>query len=193
MDISTLWNTTQGDWSLAGADLAAGNDLVTAVLISLFSDRLAGTDDALTDGTTDRRGWWADTSNNSVGSRLWLLARAKRTPATLGLAQSYIEEALQWLIDDGVASKIDVRAEWLRNDTLATLVSVYSARTGQPLVQIGAQNVFAVPSVQAWGWNGAQTAGEWVPVSIAGSVDQPLVLDGTWLLDGSQVLDGIRQ
>lgn len=193
-DVSTLWNTSYGDWSLAGADLASGNDIVSAVLISLFTDRLAGSDDALPDGTPDRRGWWGDVSNNLIGSRLWLLARAKHTQATLGLAEAYIAEALQWLIDDGLASKIDVHAEWQRSDTLGALITVYAARSGRPLVRIGAQNVYAVPSVQAWGWNAAQAVGQWEPLNV-GSVTHryPLRLDGTWRLDGSQILDGIKR
>ena len=41
---------------------------------------------------------------------LWLLAREKRTPAVLARAELYVREALQWLVDDGVASAIAVAA-----------------------------------------------------------------------------------
>jgi phage gp46-like protein len=176
-DISTLWHTTYGDWSLAGADLESGDDIVTAVLISLFTDRLAGPDDVLTDGTTDRRGWWADSSNNAIGSRLWLLTRAKHTTATLGLAEAFIAEALQWLIDDGVATKVDIHVEWHRSDELCAQITVHVAGFGRSPVQIGVRGL-----------------GHWehlTPVDVP--QQSPLRLDGTWRLDGSQILDGIKR
>ena len=176
-DISTLWHTTYGDWSLAGADLESGDDIVTAVLISLFTDRLAGPDDVLTDGTNDRRGWWADSSNNAIGSRLWLLTRAKHTNATLGLAEAYIAEALQWLIDDGVATKVDIHAEWQRSDELCAQITVHVAGFGRSPVQLSVRGL-----------------GHWehlTPIDVPHQ--SPLRFDGTWRFDGSQILDGIKR
>ena len=60
-DTSTIWRDfTRGDWVMNGAQLQSGGDLTTAVLISLFTDRQARSDDVIPDGTTDQRGWWAD-------------------------------------------------------------------------------------------------------------------------------------
>lgn len=88
------------------------NPLARAVIISLFSWRRANEDDEV-DG--DRQGWWADTyadiPGDQTGSRLWLLLRQKITSETARLAEEYAEEALQWLIDDGVASRVNVEAE----------------------------------------------------------------------------------
>ena len=164
-DILTLWNTTRGDWQRAGGSLASGNDIVTSVLISLFTDRVATPDDLVPDATRklrDPRGWWAD---ELIGSRLWLIDRAKRTQATLQRAQAYIVEALQWLVDDDVASRIEVTTEWTRQDTLGALVVVYSPRTGAPLVKIGTQNLFRLPDAQAWGWNIERGVGQWVELN----------------------------
>jgi phage gp46-like protein len=121
-DISTFWDVAnaRGDWALAGADLASGSDLATAVLVSLFTDRAADPDDAIPDGTTDPRGWWGDTGAASpIGSKLWLLARAKATEAVRLRARDYAEQALQWLLDDGVAAEVAVTAAWARPDLLA--------------------------------------------------------------------------
>lgn len=173
-DITTIWNTTRGDWQRAGGSLASGNDIVTSVLISLFTDRVATPDDTVPDATRrlrDPRGWWAD---ESIGSRLWLIDRAKRTQATLQRAQAYIVEALQWLVDDGVASRIEVTTEWTRQDTLGALVVVYSPRTGAPLVKIGTQNVFRLPDAQAWGWNAERGAGQWVELQPSLAAAPPL-------------------
>ena len=89
-----------------------GNPLVRAVLISLFSWRRANADDDVQDG--DRQGWWADTYNTDgdlTGSRLWELLRQKVTTQTLRQAEEFGREALQWLIDDGVAQSVDVLVE----------------------------------------------------------------------------------
>ncbi|MEE9357459.1 phage GP46 family protein [Candidatus Vondammii sp. HM_W22] len=102
------------DLALNGADLATDDSLQTAVIISLFTDRRAETDDTIPDGTDNRRGWWTDTladiEGDRIGSRLWLLAREKQLPDVLARAKEYAEEALQWLIDDGVASAVSVLA-----------------------------------------------------------------------------------
>lgn len=119
-DISTVWNVTRGDYEILGADLRRGADLQTAVILSLFSDRQALVDDPILDGSGDRRGWWADDPNAGrlIGSRLWLLERAKRTQETLNRAQAYIVEALQWLVDDLVVFRFDIAVEWAAQHTL---------------------------------------------------------------------------
>lgn len=108
------------DLALDGYDLAKEDGLRTAVIISLFTDRRAEADDEIPDGSDDRRGWWA----GAIGSRLWLLARAKETPDTLARARAYAIEALQWLIDDGVATAVEVTAEWARRGVLALRVVI---------------------------------------------------------------------
>jgi phage gp46-like protein len=108
-DIQVLWDNTNalGDWGLAQGDLQTGQDLETACLVSLFTDALATPDFIPTDGTGDRRGWWADTYEvTPPGSNLWQLDRAKKTRDTLGAARGYTLDALQWLIDDGVAKAV---------------------------------------------------------------------------------------
>ncbi|MGY1918772.1 phage GP46 family protein [Pseudomonas tolaasii] len=89
--------------------------LTRAVLISLFTWRRAATDDAVDDG--ERFGWWGDSfptvADDRIGSRLWLLRRVKLTRQTQLDAEFYAREALQWLIDDGHCSAIDVVSERL--------------------------------------------------------------------------------
>lgn len=113
-DIATIWGPdgTMGDWSMSGPLLLAGGDLVTALLISLFTDRISNADDAITDGSGDPRGWWGDAGQSyPIGSRLWLLERARLNRATAINAKNYITEAVQWMIDDGVVEKFDVATE----------------------------------------------------------------------------------
>jgi phage gp46-like protein len=125
-DIRIFWDNTQalGDWALAAGDLQTGQDLETACLVSLFSDALATPDFVPTDGTTDRRGWWADYYQPTTGSNLWQLDRAKATRANLGLAQSTTQAALQWLIDDGVVASILVNTQYLTPTMMGIAVAL---------------------------------------------------------------------
>ena len=126
-DTTTVWSIALagGDWQIANLQLAAGDDLQTAVIISLFSDRVAQPDDAIPDSTGNPRGWWGDAGETvPIGSRLWLLDRSKLTQATANAAIGYAKEALQWLIDDGVASAVSVSAEITRPNMLGLLVEI---------------------------------------------------------------------
>lgn len=127
VDFVHIWSADvlAGDWLLATPGLADDADLRTAVIVSLFTDRLAKADDRLPDDTTQRRGWWADSdADGLIGSRLWLLCREKRTEQTRQRAIEYCKEALQWLIDDGVARAVEVEAQWNGIDRLDLLVTV---------------------------------------------------------------------
>lgn len=99
--------TQRADLVVAGNDLATGvapggvlahDDLRTAVILSLFTDR----------GTA----WQDSLEGTPLGSRLYRLRRAKRTQQTLLQARDYCREALAWLVSDGVASSVAVQAAW---------------------------------------------------------------------------------
>lgn len=112
----------------ANGDLLADDGLRTAVALSLLSDRRARADDTLPDGTTDRRGWWADAladrQGDQFGSRLWLLSREKDLEEVRRRAEGYAREALQWLLDDRVATDIEVEARTVGGDRLLIDVAV---------------------------------------------------------------------
>lgn len=85
-------------------------DLLTrAVVISLFTWRRAERDD----NTLQPFGWWGDTwpsvANDRIGSRLYLLRRSKLTNKTPREAEGYIRQSLAWMIDDGVAARVDTK------------------------------------------------------------------------------------
>lgn len=109
--------------------LDSAQPLVRAVMVSLFTWRRANPDDDLPGDL--RMGWWGDAfapiANDRIGSRLWLLSRAKLLPETAARAKEYAEEALQWLIDDGVAARVDVRTERQGLSTLAIGVQIYKS------------------------------------------------------------------
>jgi phage gp46-like protein len=137
-DIKIVWDAqnNRGDWVLnaAGNDLELGPTLETAVYLSLFTDCRAAADDVIPDGTKNRRGHWTDTgSDYLIGSRLWLLDRSKHTASTLNKAKGYIVEALQWMIDDGLAASIDVVTEWTKPNMLGAQVTLNQS-AGKPVI-----------------------------------------------------------
>lgn len=121
----------RADLSLDGGAIALTGGLETAVVISLFTNRRARADDALPDGAAngpdggDRQGWWADAYNDRpIGSRLWLLSREKQLPAVLARAKDYAEEALAWLVEDRIASRVTVTAEMVRTGVLGLAIDI---------------------------------------------------------------------
>jgi len=134
-DIKTVFiGFDQGaDYALDGLGLSEDDGLETAVILSLFTDRRANTDDVIPDGSNDRRGWWADQfadiNNDQCGSRLWLLSREKQLTAVLTRAKQYADEALKWMVDDGVAELVEVVASNPRMGILGLLVAI--SRPGQ--------------------------------------------------------------
>lgn len=111
-----------------------GDPLETAVLISLFTRRRKNPDDE-DPRATFHGGWWGDTYRGfKIGSRLWLLRRRKATRDALVDAKKYIEEALAWMLTDGVASKIEVVTErnLQRMDLLLFSVTIQRPGTASP-------------------------------------------------------------
>ena len=114
--------------NLSNGDIATDSGLRSAVIASIFTDRQAYADDALPDNSTNRRGSWQDQYLDQVGdkqgSRLWLLNREKQLPSVLTRAETYAQEALQWLVDDAVATSITVTAQWLDSGWLALHIRI---------------------------------------------------------------------
>lgn len=126
-DIALVWQTDHADITVSGADLLSDDGLDTAVTLSLFLDRRAAPDDGVP-LDADPRGWWGDTfadvAGDLVGSRLWLLGREKQLDSVAQRARTYAAEALAWLVDDGVASAVDVQASWIARGTLGLTVNI---------------------------------------------------------------------
>ncbi|HIF6681401.1 TPA: phage GP46 family protein [Serratia marcescens] len=99
--------------------------LTRAVIISLFTWRRAEPDD----NAENPMGWWGDTwptvQNDRIGSRLYLLRRSTLTNKTPVKAREYVNQALQWLIDDGVAARVDVDAQRTGMDVLSVGIMIW--------------------------------------------------------------------
>ncbi len=117
-DLGLVWSNTLGsaDLSIIDNDLSTDRGLLTAAALSLFTDRRAEDDDIPPSGDArDRRGWWGDEfaviTGDKFGSRLWLLDRSKRQNETILRAEEYVREALAWMLEDRVVSRVDVTVE----------------------------------------------------------------------------------
>ena len=84
-----------------------------AVIISLFTWRRADANDDL--DSSEKYGWWADqfsdVVNDRIGSKLWQLQRKKIDDEVMATAKEYIEQSLQWLIDDGICTGVEATVE----------------------------------------------------------------------------------
>ena len=116
------------DLGIVKNDLAVDDGLETAIILSLFTDRRAADEDVMPLGESDRRGWFGDAApvvaGDRIGSRLWMLTREKQTQETLARAKEFCVEALAWLVEDRIASSVDVVTEYAAPGMLAIGVVV---------------------------------------------------------------------
>ena len=136
------------DWLLGPADETDGSgDLVAAVVIALCTDRRAKPDDVLPDpDNDDRRGWWGDTDAEEIwegwpiGSRLWLLERAKITGANarigslIARVEEYIREALKPFQDKGIVTRFSAVATRIGTERIDAEVRLY--RGNLPAIEL---------------------------------------------------------
>ncbi len=112
MGARLFWDAeeTSADIRVEGTTIAAGSELETALILSLFTNRRANDDDTLPPGVTDRGGYWADElpGQRRRGSRLWLLMGQGITKDLLRRVDEMAREALEWFVSDGIADEVEV-------------------------------------------------------------------------------------
>ena len=120
-------NGTYFDIELDQADLKADDGLETPLTISIFTDARV-TDEQLPYGSTSKRGWWGDMfpdqPGDKIGSRIWTLNPGKITNETKNKATDYCRESTKWMIDDGIASVINISSEYNENKHLKIFIEV---------------------------------------------------------------------
>lgn len=143
-DVAIVWNELNGDLRMQGYDLERDAGLRTAVIVSLFTDRRAQDDDPLPGAQDDRRGWWGDSlpdlKGDRIGSRLWLLSREKQLQSVVNRAREYAVEALAWLLEDGIALRVEVTAEIVRMGVLGLHVAI--SRPALPAIDFKFESVW---------------------------------------------------
>jgi phage gp46-like protein len=118
------------DLVIENGDLKADDTLETAALISVFSDKRQNPDD-LPEGDDDPRGWWADgisePADDEIGSLVWISDRGKTDTETLNQIEDSLRDAFQWMLDDGIASAVNVSSAREGNEK-----AVYSVQVSRP-------------------------------------------------------------
>lgn len=87
-------------------DVLTEDSLDTAILVSLLTDRRANQSEV--PDPMKRRGWIGNelTPGQEIGSKLWLFDQARLSRTGLNEIEGAAIEALQWLVEDGIAVAI---------------------------------------------------------------------------------------
>ncbi|KAB0583673.1 phage GP46 family protein, partial [Edwardsiella anguillarum] len=117
-----LWLSVNGERVSTYSPL---DPLARSVVISLFTWRRAMPDD----NSDIPMGWWGDSwpvvQNDRYGSRLWLLQRRKLTNSLVNIVSTYIRESLQWMLDDGIATRIDIDVQRTGINALGNSITIW--------------------------------------------------------------------
>lgn len=115
-----------GDLVYDGGVLQSGASVETAALLSLFLDAPARDDDPVPDDAP-RGGWWADAyadDGDVTGSRLWVLSYFPATSSAARFAELATREALQWMLDDGLAIEVIPEAARTKRNRVQLQVAI---------------------------------------------------------------------
>lgn len=98
------------DISFENGDLKTINNFDTAIDMSVYCERRA--DETEQPVNYLRRGWWGNTLSEvegyEIGSKLWQYYQSRLTQDTNNKVINVLQEALQWLVEDGHLQNIIV-------------------------------------------------------------------------------------
>lgn len=134
--ISLRWNNElyQADLAIDGDGLLdSASGFETAVNISLFT---WARDDAADVALTGQRyGWWGDSfsedQGDRIGSLLWTMRRERNSTENRQRVVRICEDALAWMLVDGIASAIEVEVERWALQVIAVKISITRSQGGQ--------------------------------------------------------------
>lgn len=107
------------------SDIELDDGLETAVIISLYSDARISLSE-LPKGHNSVRGFWGDALENNVrtGSKLWLVDRATTVVEVRDKLKDYAKESLVWMIEEGMASDVEVSGEIVSSQQINLTVTI---------------------------------------------------------------------
>jgi phage gp46-like protein len=136
------------DWMmLDNGTLDDTQALATAVCVALGTNSEASDTDILPDpDSTDRQGWWGDLDCQEIwgawpiGSKLWLLRRAKileanaQEGATVSRVIDYIRQAIQPFVENHICSRFEVQAARVSPQQINAAIAIF--RGPLPAIQL---------------------------------------------------------
>lgn len=138
--------TGEFDLVIENGQLATVNDMSTAILVSLLTDQRA--DISQVSVPQFRRGWIGDAvpaiENFMIGSLLWLVEPSKATQQTMTVASGFARQALEHLIEQGIAIDVQVSGEITgpRQGRLTILVQAPDGTTSSQYVELWERTSF---------------------------------------------------
>ena len=105
----------KGAWDIdfANGDFELTNGLDTAIYMSVLCEKRASSSEVTEPRL--RRGHFANEFSTvqgyEIGSKLWLFTKqAKNTESNLADIEDTVKNGLQWMIEDSIVSKVEVKA-----------------------------------------------------------------------------------
>ncbi len=143
------------DWAIINGDLATDDGLDTAVAISLWTTRVLSPDDVPTGPGGDLGGWWGDAYLPALADGQLRTALAPNSGAgrarlqTLETAQGMqadAQQALQWMVDDGVVASVTVPLPMFPERGMASIVVILAQQAasggdGEPALHTSLWNM----------------------------------------------------
>lgn len=126
MTTDVILNDNKGyydfDWAVSG-DIDTGATLDTYVLMCLFEEKRASESEVPQSNL--RRGWLGNehTPGFEQGGKTWLFTQERMTGTSLAELGPVIRNALQPLIDDGLAKSVDVETPTIRNGRVVCYIT----------------------------------------------------------------------
>lgn len=113
----TLNNQNIYDIDFTNGDFSMTEGFDTALIMSVFCEKRANNSEV--PAPQFQRGWWGNLYNDVInyeqGSKIWLLYQARLTQDNLNRAIAYLQDCLQWLIDDEFADRISCDGDFVLN------------------------------------------------------------------------------
>lgn len=142
-DVVVIDGTT-GDFVLdERTGLKATNPIATAIVLCLLTDARASADELRHEHAGDARGWPGDgfdidtsRGETELGSKLWLYRRHELTDETGRLVEDEARRALQPLIRQGLATRIDAKATVQKAESRILLEVAVIGRNGRATTNV---------------------------------------------------------
>jgi phage gp46-like protein len=134
MTTDVALNTTRGyfdfDWTESG-DISTVQSLDTAILMSIFEEVRATA--AEVPESNLRRGWLGNESTPDFeqGSKAWQFEQERIAGSALAELGVVISNGLQWLIDDEIATSVEVEQPRLKDGKVVVFINL--GRDGSPV------------------------------------------------------------
>lgn len=127
MTTDVLLNADKGYWDFEWTetgDISTAQSLDSYILLCLFGEQRATPAEIPT--ANARRGWIGNESTPGFeqGSKAWEFSQERATGTTLAELGVVIRNGLQPLIDDGIATSVEVETPFLRNGKVCVYINL---------------------------------------------------------------------